>query len=94
MFEKIIKKHINKLVTADKFEDRDVSDYIYGSISQPPLKVVSKNDSDDELDYTVNCPTCGTLRIFGTELYMLSGYFYCDTVGCMEKCKDKGGHYK
>ena len=76
---------LNKAVMGNKFIDKDTNEYIYASLSQPPIKIIDKNGSNDELDYTVECPTCGTHVNYGKHTYMLSGHIYCDTKGCGEK---------
>ena len=74
-------KFLNMFVTGDKFENRSTDEYIYASLSQPPIKIISKNNSEDELDYTVECPNCGSHVIYGTETFMLSGHIYCSNKG-------------
>lgn len=83
-------KVLNKLVTEEKFVDKSEECYLYASISTPPLKIVSKNGSENSMDYTVQCPTCGSLRNYGTEIYMLNGDHYCETIGCRERCISHG----
>lgn len=86
-------KLLNALVTGNKFENRDIDEYIYASLSQPPIKIINKNDSDDELDYTVECPNCGNHVNYGTQIFMRSGHLYCNNKGCMEKL-EKELHYE
>lgn len=86
-------KLLNALVTGNKFENRDIDEYIYASLSQPPIKIIDKNDSDDELDYTVECPNCGCYVNYGTQIFMRSGHLYCNNKGCMEKL-EKELHYE
>lgn len=89
--QKLMAKMLNMAVMGDKFEDKSLDDYIYASLSQPPIKIIDKNGSDDELDYTVECPNCGSYVNYGEHTYMLSGHIYCDTDGCREKlCKKLG----
>ena len=85
-------KMLNKLVTGDKFVDKDINDYIYASLSQPPIKIIDKNGSENELDYTVECPTCGAHIIYGEQTFMIHGYVYCDSKGCREKAYNRYEH--
>lgn len=78
-------KLLNCAITGSKFDNKDINDYIYASLSQPPIKIINKNDSDDELDYTVECPNCRCYVNYGRQIFMRSGYIYCDNKGCMEK---------
>ena len=85
MNDRIKAKMLNALLTENKFEDRDINEYIYASLTQPPIKIIDKNNSDDELDYTVECSNCGSYVNFGTQIFMRSGHIYCDNKGCLEK---------
>lgn len=85
MDDRQLLKDWNATVTGRNFVDKDVDNYIYASLSQPPLKIVSKNDSDDRMDYTVECPTCGKEVRYGTEIFMLSGHHYCINPNCREQ---------
>ena len=49
---------LNRAVTGNNFVDKNEDEYIYASLSQPPIKIVDKNGSDDRFDYTVECPNC------------------------------------
>ena len=82
---RMIAKMLNMSITGDKFENRDIDEYIYASLSQPPIKIIDKNESDDELDYTVECPNCGCYVNYGTQIFMRSGHLYCNNKGCIEK---------
>lgn len=75
-------KILNATITKDKFVNKPVDEYIYASLSQPPLKILDKNNSEDELDYTVECPNCHKPVVYGNQIYMLSGKMYCDNEGC------------
>lgn len=93
--QKLAAKMLNMAVMGNKFENKSLDDYIYASLSQPPIKIIDKNGSDDEMDYTVECPNCGSHINYGEHTYMLSGHIYCDTKGCREKlCKDLEKRYK
>ena len=81
----VVAKALNMAVTGNKFVDKDLNNYIYASLSQPPIKIIDKNNSDDELDYTVECPNCGKHVNYGNEMFMLSGHLYCNAKGCREK---------
>lgn len=78
-------KALNKVVTEEDFVDEDTNDYIYASLSQPPLLITNKNNSTNEFDFTVKCPTCGCEINYGHEIFMLSGHHYCINEGCREK---------
>lgn len=86
--EQVVAKQLNAFVTGFGFVNESIDEYIYASLSQPPIKIISKNDSDDELDYTVECPNCGSYVNYGNDTYMLSGYIYCINKGCREKLCD------
>lgn len=75
---------LNATITGIKFEYKDPNEYIYASLTQPPIKIINKNGSEDELYFTVECPNCGKYVNYGEEIYMLNGYLYCD-----EKCREK-----
>ena len=55
----VVAKMINHNITGNRFIDKPVDEYIYASLSQPPIKIIDKCGSDDELDYIVECPNCG-----------------------------------
>ena len=74
---------LNKAVMGKKFTKKDPDDYIYASLTQPPVKVINRNGTDDEMDWTVECPNCHRHVNFGHQLFMCAGRFYCDD----EKCR-------
>lgn len=78
-------KLLNALVTGRNFENRDLDEYIYASLSQPPIKIIDKCGSDDELDYIVECPNCRSHVKYGDSIFMISGHLYCAKEGCREK---------
>lgn len=78
-------KLMNKCVTGEKFVDEDIDKYIYASLSQPPIKILDKRNSNDEMDFIIECPNCHNAVCYGTSTYMYSGHIYCDTKGCREK---------
>lgn len=80
-------KDLNRLITGKNFVDKDENNYIYASLSQPPIRIVDKNDSNDELDYTVECPNCGCYVSYGYQIFMIHGHIYCNNKGCFEKLK-------
>ncbi len=81
----MIGKVLNALVTRDKFDDKPLENYIYASLTQPPIKIMDKRNSDDELDYIVECPNCKSHVCYGTDIFMYSGHIYCSNKGCREK---------
>lgn len=85
MEEKLFAKVLNAIVTQDKFENKDLDDYIYASLSQPPIKVLDRKNSDDELDYIVECPNCHSAVCYGTDTFMYAGHIYCSNKGCREE---------
>lgn len=89
--QQLLAKMINASITENKFVDESLEEYIYASLSQPPIKIIDKNGSDDELDYTVECPNCGSHVNYGEQIFMISGHIYCSNNGCREKlCKILG----
>lgn len=80
-------KMLNAAVMENNFIDEDIDEYLYASLSQPPIKIIDKNGSEDKLDFTVKCPNCGSHVNYGKHIFMLSGHNYCDTEGCREKLK-------
>lgn len=90
-FKQEVAKFINKKVMGSEFVDKDLDKYIYASLSQPPIKILNKNDSNDEMDFTVECPNCHNAVRYGDSIYMLDGYIYCNTKGCREYLMAKLG---
>ena len=66
----------------NKDENKNPDDYLYASLSQPPIKVVDKHNSDDELLWDVECPNCGRVVNYGEQTAMASGHIYCFSEGC------------
>lgn len=89
MREKIYAKILNAAVTGNKFDDKSLDNYIYASLSKPPIKIIDKKDSDDELDYIVECPNCKSHVCYGTDIFMVSGNIYCSNKGCREQVVEK-----
>lgn len=87
-------KLLNLIVTQENFVNKNTEEYLYASLSQPPIKIVDKNNSDDELDYIVECPNCGSHINYGKHTYMLSGHIYCDTKGCRESLIERLDRYE
>lgn len=83
--EQYYAKCLNATVMGQKFENKDLDEYLYASLSQPPIKIIDKCGSDDELDYIVECPTCGSHVNYGNSIFMLSGHLYCAKEGCRDK---------
>lgn len=75
---------LNAIVTGEKFVAKDLDNYIYASLSKPPIKIIDKCGSDDEMNYIVECPNCGSHVNYGEHIFMLSGYIYCDTKDCRD----------
>ena len=87
--EQIIAKMLNCSVTGDKFVDKDLNNYIYASLSQPPIKILDKRNSNDELDFIVECPNCHSAVCYGTDIFMYAGHIYCSNKGCREEVVSK-----
>lgn len=87
-------KLLNLIVTQENFVNKDTEKYLYASLSQPPIKIIDKNGSNDELDYTVECPNCGSHVNYGEHTYVLSGHIYCDIKGCRESLIERLGKYE
>lgn len=84
-------KGLNKMVSGDNFVEKDENDYIYASLSQPPIKIVNKNNSNNIFDYTVECPNCGRYVNYGEEIFMISGHIYCSDKECRKNAIEKWG---
>lgn len=80
--EEIELKLLNKLVERENFIDLPTEDYFYASLSQPPIRIVNRMKSDDELDWIVECPNCHENTKFA-DTCMCHGKIYCDY------CRDK-----
>lgn len=78
-------KLLNMAVTGARFINKDLDNYIYASLSQPPIKIIDKNGSNDECDYLVECPNCHNIVNYGNEIFMYSGHIYCSNKGCREE---------
>ena len=71
----------------DKIKDLD--NYIYASLRQPPIKILDKRNSNDGLDFIVECPNCHSAVCYGTDIFMYSGHIYCSNKGCREEVVSK-----
>ena len=80
--QEAMNKALNQMLMGDNFVDKDLNEYIYASLTQPPIKIIDKNDSEDELDYTVECPNCKRHVNYGEEIFMVSGHLYCSDENC------------
>lgn len=85
LIDQIIAKKMNAYITEEKFNDKNLDEYIYASLSQPPIRILDKKGSNDEMDFIVECPNCHSAVCYGTSTYMYSGHIYCNTKGCREK---------
>ena len=84
-------KIMNKLVTQKDFENKNPDDYIYASLSQPPIKVLDKHGTDDEFKWTVECPNCKRAVIYGDEIFMVSGHLHCSDEKCKKQAYERVG---
>lgn len=82
---------LNAFVRHDKFKYADPDDYIFASLSQPPIRVLDKHGTDDEFKWTVECPNCKRAVIYGDEIFMVSGHLYCSDEKCKEQVYEKVG---
>ena len=79
-----------KVTRVDRVENcKNVDEYIYASLSQPPIKIIDKNGSNDDLDFTVECPNCGNHVNYGNEIFMISGHIYCSNENCRKNAMEK-----
>ena len=85
-FNNMQAKAINKSLTGKKFIDKNIFEYLYASLTQPPIKIIDKCGSDDELDFIVECPNCKSHINYGEHIFMLAGHLYCDTEECRKNC--------
>ena len=85
----LLARDINKSLLGDRFVNKSLDDYIYASLTQPPIKIIDKRGSNDELDYIVECPNCGSHICYGTDTFMYAGHIYCSNEGCREEVVDK-----
>lgn len=81
----VMAKAINASLVGSKFVDKSIDEYIYASLTQPPIKIVDKCGSDDIMFYIVECPNCGSYKCYGTDIYMYAGHIYCSNEGCREE---------
>ena len=79
------KARLLNILVRKKIEDKDTDNYLYASLSQPPIKILDKRGSDDELDFIVECPNCHSAVCYGTDTFMFHGYIYCSSEGCREE---------
>ena len=82
-------KLLNFQITGSKFVNKSTDEYLYASLSQPPIKILDKRGSDDELDYIVECPNCHSAVCYGTDTFMLAGHIYCSNGNCREEVVEK-----
>ena len=73
LIDQIIAKKMNAYITEEKFNDKNLDEYIYASLSQPPIRILDKKGSNDEMDFIVECPNCHSAVCYGTSTYMYSG---------------------
>lgn len=87
-------KTLNQYILGDKFEDKDINEYIYASLTQPPIRIVNKNNCSDEIEFTVECPNCHSYVCYGTDIFMLAGHIYCSNEGCRDSLINSNQHLK
>ena len=73
-------------------EVKNPNDYIFSSLTNPPLKVVNRHGTDDEMEWDVECPNCNKIVNYGEGTAMVSGHVYCFTEGCRESLMKKLEH--
>lgn len=78
----LLGKIINADLLQDKFVDKPLEHYIYASLTQPPIRIIDKQGSNDEMDFIVECPNCKNHVIYGEEIFMIGGHLYCSNEKC------------
>lgn len=89
LYDRLMNRAIVKRIAGDKFQSRNPNEYLYPSLTQPPVKVLQHNGTDNELEWTVECPNCHQPAVYGTHLFMISGECYCAAPGCRQKLVEK-----
>lgn len=92
--DRLIYAALNAAVRGKEFKYADPDDYIFASLSQPPIRVLDKHGTDDELKWTVECPNCKRAVNYGHEIFMISGHLYCSNEKCEEQVYRKAGILK
>lgn len=85
---RLLAQALNRMVTEKDFGHAP-DDYIYASLSKPPIKVIKKK-GDDEFDWDVECPNCHKVVNYGEHIFMEAGDIYCDSDGCYDAFKEAG----
>ena len=78
-------KYLNSQVMGKEFVNKSTDEYIYASLSQPPIKIIDKCNSTNRYNYIVECPCCGNHVCYGTSIFMIRGHIYCNSDRCKEK---------
>ena len=82
---------LNAMVRQTIDTGKDTNNYLYASLSQPPIKIKDKRNSDNALDYIVECHNYKRNICYGTDTFMISGHIYCSKEGCREEVIKKNG---
>lgn len=82
---------LNCLVLQKNFKLLNPDDYIYASMSQPPIRVLDKHNTDDAFKWDVECPNCKRKVNYGHEIFMVSGHIYCSDDNCRKAVWKKVG---
>ena len=85
MNSNLLGKIINASLLGDRHMDKPLDEYMYASLTQPPIKIIDKCGSEDEMDYIVECPNCGNHVVYGESIYMIGGHLYCSNEKCREE---------
>lgn len=88
--QRLFGKALNVMITG-KNQEYSLDEYVFASLTSKPLKIIDKHNSDDELDYDVECSNCGAIVNYGEHIFMRSGRIYCDTKGCLDLFEAKYG---
>ena len=80
---------LNALVRQGDCKLLNPDDYIYASISQPPIKVLDKHGTDDAFKWDVECPNCKRKVNYGKEIFMVHGFIYCSDDDCRQAVWEK-----
>lgn len=91
MNSNLLGKLINASLLGDKFDNKPINEYIYASLTQPPIKIIDKQGSEDEFDFIVECPNCKNHVIYGENIFMIRGHLYCSNPKCREEVLEKYG---
>lgn len=88
-FDELTFKKLNKEIMGSRFVDLPLEEYLYASLSQPPIKIIERVDDNDIMSFIVECPNCKNHINYGNDIFMYKGYIYCSSKGCYKKLMEK-----